>query len=67
MSDFIESEAEESEEEFDEKELKPKKTQKFMPEDGKIFFLFVCVFFPLWVCVSDVWLYVVQHLSFLNR
>lgn len=36
MSDFIESEAEESEEEFDEKELKPKKTQRFMEEDGKI-------------------------------
>lgn len=36
MSDFIESEAEESEEEFDEKELKPKKTQRFLEEDGKI-------------------------------
>lgn len=33
MSDFIESEAEESEEEFDEKDLKPKKTQKFMEDD----------------------------------
>lgn len=36
MSDFIESEAEESEEELDEKDLKPKKTQRFMEEDGKI-------------------------------
>ena len=35
MSDFIESEAEESEEEFDEKDLKPKKTQRFMEEDGE--------------------------------
>ncbi|NP_660094.1 transcription elongation factor SPT6 [Danio rerio] len=33
MSDFIESEAEESEEEFEEKDLKPKKTQRFMEED----------------------------------
>uniref|UniRef100_A0A671S5H2 Transcription elongation factor SPT6-like n=1 Tax=Sinocyclocheilus anshuiensis TaxID=1608454 RepID=A0A671S5H2_9TELE len=33
MSDFIESEAEESEEEFEEKDLKPKKTQKFMQDD----------------------------------
>lgn len=38
MSDFIESEAEESEEEFDEKELKPKKPQRFMEEDGKTFY-----------------------------
>lgn len=36
MSDFIESEAEESEEEFAEKDLKPKKTQRFMEEDGEI-------------------------------
>lgn len=36
MSDFIESEAEESEEEFEEKDLKPKKTQRFMEEDGEI-------------------------------
>lgn len=36
MSDFIESEAEESEEEFEEKDLKPKKTQKFMEDDGKM-------------------------------
>lgn len=35
MSDFIESEAEESEEEFDEKDLKPKKTQRFLEEDGE--------------------------------
>lgn len=35
MSDFIESEAEESEEEFEEKDLKPKKTQRFMQEDGE--------------------------------
>lgn len=35
MSDFIESEAEESEEEFEEKDLKPKKTQRFMEDDGK--------------------------------
>lgn len=37
MSDFIESEAEESEEEFEEKDLKPKKTQRFMEDDGKMF------------------------------
>ena len=36
MSDFIESEAEESEEEFADKDLKPKKTQRFMEEDGMI-------------------------------
>lgn len=36
MSDFIESEAEESEEEFEEKDLKPKKTQRFMEEDGEV-------------------------------
>lgn len=36
MSDFIESEAEESEEEFAEKDLKPKKTQRFMEEDGEM-------------------------------
>lgn len=41
MSDFIESEAEESEEEFEEKDLKPKKTQRFMEEDGEIWVLFV--------------------------
>uniref|UniRef100_A0A3B4XSJ0 Transcription elongation factor SPT6 n=1 Tax=Seriola lalandi dorsalis TaxID=1841481 RepID=A0A3B4XSJ0_SERLL len=35
MSDFIESEAEESEEEFEEKDLKPKKTQRFMQEDDE--------------------------------
>lgn len=35
MADFIDSEAEESEEEFDEKDLKPKKTQRFMEEDGE--------------------------------
>lgn len=35
MADFIESEAEESEEEFEEKDLKPKKTQRFLEEDGK--------------------------------
>lgn len=40
MSDFIESEAEESEEEFEEKDLKPKKTQRFMEEDGEIRALF---------------------------
>lgn len=34
MSDFIDSEAEESEEEFEEKDLKPKKTQAFM-DDGE--------------------------------
>ncbi|XP_051533006.1 transcription elongation factor SPT6 [Myxocyprinus asiaticus] len=33
MSDFIESEAEESEEEFEENDLKPKKTQRFMEDD----------------------------------
>lgn len=37
MSDFIESEAEESEEEFEEKDLKPKKTQRFMEDDGNMF------------------------------
>ena len=37
MSDFIESEAEESEEEFEEKDLKPKKTQRFLEDDGKVF------------------------------
>lgn len=36
MSDFIESEAEESEEEFAEKDLKPKKTQRYMEEDGEL-------------------------------
>lgn len=36
MSDFIEREAEESEEELEEKDLKPKKTQRFMEEDGEI-------------------------------
>lgn len=36
MSDFIDSEAEESEEEFEEKDLKPKKTQRFRDEDGEI-------------------------------
>lgn len=40
MSDFIESEAEESEEEFLEKDLKPKKTQRFMEDDGKIWSIF---------------------------
>lgn len=35
MSHFIVSEAEESEEEFEEKDLKPKKTQRFMEEDGE--------------------------------
>lgn len=35
MSDFIDSEAEESEEELEEKDLKPKKTQRFLEEDGK--------------------------------
>ncbi|KAF0038603.1 hypothetical protein F2P81_009087 [Scophthalmus maximus] len=35
MSDFIESEAEESEEEFEEKDLKPKKTQRFLEEDDE--------------------------------
>lgn len=35
MSDFIDSEAEESEEEFEEKDLKPKKTQVFM-DDGEL-------------------------------
>lgn len=35
MSDFIDSEAEESEEEFEEKDLKPKKNQRFMEEDGE--------------------------------
>ncbi|XP_029303416.1 transcription elongation factor SPT6 isoform X3 [Cottoperca gobio] len=35
MSDFIESEAEESEEEFQEKDLKPKKTQRFLEEDDE--------------------------------
>lgn len=52
MSDFIESEAEESEEEFDEKELKPKKTQRFMEEDGKILF-----FFSLGMCFIQVYMY----------
>lgn len=41
MSDFIESEAEESEEEFEEKDLKPKKTQRFMEEDGEIWVVLV--------------------------
>lgn len=41
MSDFIESEAEESEEEFEEKDLKPKKTQRFMEEDGEIWVVIV--------------------------
>lgn len=36
MSDFIESEAEESEEEFEEKDLKPKKTQRFLEDDGTV-------------------------------
>lgn len=36
MSDFIDSEAEESEEEFEESDLKPKKTQRFLEEDGKM-------------------------------
>lgn len=63
MSDFIESEAEESEEEFEEKDLKPKKTQRFMEEDGKIGIV------QLWVCASeagmhDTW---TTYLSFLNR
>lgn len=40
MSDFIESEAEESEEEFEEKDLKPKKAQRFMEDDGKILSVF---------------------------
>lgn len=46
MSDFIESEAEESEEEFEEKDLKPKKTQRFLEEDGKMrsFSFWLCVF-----------------------
>ncbi|KAK0152744.1 Transcription elongation factor SPT6 [Merluccius polli] len=35
MSDFIESEAEESEEEFEEKDLKPKKTQRFLEDDDE--------------------------------
>lgn len=35
MSDFIDSEAEESEEEFEEKDLKPRKTQRFLEEEGK--------------------------------
>lgn len=48
MSDFIESEAEESEEEFEEKDLKPKKTQRFMEDDGKIWIVW------FWVCVSEV-------------
>lgn len=47
MSDFIESEAEESEEEFEEKDLKPKKTQRFMEEDGEICFTSGPVF-QLW-------------------
>lgn len=47
MSDFIESEAEESEEEFEEKDLKPKKTQRFMEDDGKIWIFWV------WMCVSE--------------
>lgn len=44
MSDFIESEAEESEEEFEEKDLKPKKTQRFMEDDddGKSLGRIVC-------------------------
>lgn len=41
MSDFIESEAEESEEEFEEKDLKPKKTQRFLEEDGEYYLLLV--------------------------
>jgi len=38
MSDFIESEAEESEleEELEEKDLKPKKTQRFLEDEGKV-------------------------------
>lgn len=36
MSDFIDSEAEESEEELDESNLKPKKTQRFLEEDGNV-------------------------------
>lgn len=44
MSDFIESEAEESEEEFEEKDLKPKKTQRFLEDDGKVVGYFsVCI------------------------
>ncbi|KAK7925731.1 hypothetical protein WMY93_008041 [Mugilogobius chulae] len=35
MSDFIESEAEESEEEFEEKDLKPKKSQRFAEDDDE--------------------------------
>nr|XP_020473692.1 transcription elongation factor SPT6 [Monopterus albus] len=35
MSDFIDSEAEESEEEFEEKDLKPKKTQRFLEDDDE--------------------------------
>lgn len=35
MSDFIDSEAEESEEEYEEKDLKPRKTQRFLEEEGK--------------------------------
>ncbi|XP_014910255.1 transcription elongation factor SPT6 isoform X2 [Poecilia latipinna] len=35
MSDFIDSEAEESEEEFEESDLKPKKTQRFLEEDDE--------------------------------
>ena len=42
MADFIESEAEESaEEEFEEKDLKPKKAQKFLEDDGKIIWIFL--------------------------
>lgn len=63
MSDFIESEAEESEEEFEEKDLKPKKTQRFMEEDGESLTVYFGVF------VSEVRLYDVwtTHLLFLNR
>lgn len=53
MSDFIEREAEESEEEFEEKDLKPKKTQRFMEEDGEISVVLSSGFvFQLWWCDS---------------
>lgn len=41
MSDFIESEAEESDQEFEEKDPRPnKKIQRFMVEDGEITLIF---------------------------
>lgn len=52
MSDFIDSEAEESEEELEEKDLKPKKTQRFLEEDGKKFFGLKDFSFPSWSLIT---------------